>query len=365
MPATAHSPLGFDFDVAVAVPFHRPPALRPMAGGATHLTPLAPGSRHQREKLAVLSAFPELALQGTAGFDPGPALAALAAHAAAEHPDAWVWDGRRAEALRLGTAVDVDAHRHAEVAQTAPGRFGHGDEIARCLRALPPVWRLPGLLALAFAEDLAIVVADGGCIAWTAVALPSHWSPRDEVGRSFAEVHALRPGGLMQLVTGPARRERFIWNVTGHPRLHAHPRHVDPQRWPVDAAAIWPRCAWWRTERQSLLPLPSLQQAVFTIGVEVTPLAAAITAPAQAARLRDAVASMTPDMLDERALAEVRQTLLAWLDARAAGDATDPGAPSPGPAVALPETTVPAAIRPIAPDPADPDAAETPRRTCR
>lgn len=375
MPATALSPLGFDFDAAVVAPFRMQPGLRRMAGGATHLTPLAPGSRHQREKLAVLSAFPELALQCAVGFDGRPALTALAAHAAAEHPDAWAWDGRRAEALRLGTTVDVDAHGQAEVAQTAPGRFGHGDEVARCLRALPSAWRLPGLLALTFAEDLAIVDAAGGRIAWMAVALPSHWSPPDKVARSFAEVHAPLPDAellqraadaLVHLVTGPERWERFVWNVTGHPRLHAHPRHVDPQRWLADAAAAWPRCAWWRTERQSFLPLPTLQQAVFTIGVEVTPLAAAIATPAQAARLRDAVASMTPAVLAYRALAEVRDMLLAWLDARAAGDAAaDPGAPSPSPAAAMPDAAAPEAAAPVVAGPTAPAAADPPGPSCR
>jgi hypothetical protein len=375
MPATALSPLGFDFDAGVIAPFRMPPALRPMAAGVPPLTRLAPGSRHQREKLAVLSAFPELALQCAAGFDPGPALAALAAHAAAEHPDGWAWDGRRAEALRLGTAVDVDPLGRAEVVQTAPGRFGHGDEIARCLRALPPVWRLPGLLALAFAEDLAIVDAAAGRIAWTAVALPSHWSPQDRVGRSMAGFLAMRPDAelqqstadaLVRLGAGPERQERFVWNVTGHPRLHAHPRHVDPQRWPADAASTWPGCAWWRSERQSFLPLPELGQAVFTIGVEVTPLDAAIATPAQAARLRDAVASMTPEVLDDRALPEVRNILLTWLEARAAGDAAaGPGASSTGPGVALPDAAVPDAAPPdaapeaTAPDATAHDAAET------
>ena len=53
----------FDFDAAVSAPFRMQPGLRRLAPGTPQLTPLAPGSRHQREKLAVLSAFPELALQ--------------------------------------------------------------------------------------------------------------------------------------------------------------------------------------------------------------------------------------------------------------------------------------------------------------
>lgn len=320
MPAEPAPPLNFDFDAAVSAPFRMQPGLRRLPAGAAQLTPLAPGSRHQREKLAVLSAFPMLALQLREGFDATPALHALAAHAAAEHPQAFAWNGRRASALHLGTAVEGD-----RVLQLAAGRFGLGDEITRCLRPLPPEWRLAGLLSLAFAEDFAIVDAADGSIPWLAVALPSHWSPAHKIGRHFAEVHApvadnaliVRAAeALVKLVTGPERWERFVWNVTGHPRLHAHPQHVDPQRWPADIAATLPAGAWWRTERQTFIPLPDLRQAVFTIAVQVQPLDQAITQPAQAAALHDAIASMSPAVLDYRSLGVVREPLLQWLAAR-------------------------------------------------
>src|SRR3954453_7217897 len=122
----------FDFDAAVTAPFRMQPGLRRLAADAAQLTPLAPGSRHQREKLAVLSAYAGQAFVATPGFDAGPALDALCRHAAAERPDAFAWDGRRAHALRLGTAV-VDG----EVEDVAVGSFGLGDEVARCLRGLP------------------------------------------------------------------------------------------------------------------------------------------------------------------------------------------------------------------------------------
>ena len=308
----------FDFDAAVQAPFRMQPGLRPLAAGAVQLTPLAPGARHQREKLAVLSAFWPLALQVRDGFDPGPALHALAAHAAAEHPTAWSWDGHRACALQLGTAV-----AGTDVETSAPGAFGLGDEIARCLHPLPPAWRLAGLLSLAFAEDFAIVDATDASIPWLAVALPSHWDPASKVGRPFAEVHApvadsalivRASAALVALVTRQERWERFVWNVTGHPRLHAHPRHVDPQRWPDDIADTLPAGAWWRTERQTFLPVPDTRQAVFTIAVDVQPLAQAITTAGQAAALHDAVASMSPAVLAYRSLGPVREPLLRWLD---------------------------------------------------
>lgn len=309
--------MSFDFDAAVSAPFRMQPGLRRLAPGAPQLTPLAPGSRHQREKLAVLSAFPELALQQREGFDASPALQALAAQAAAEHPQAFAWDGRRALARQLGTAVDGDRVEHVEA-----GAFGLGDEIARCLRPLPPAWRLPGLLALAFAEDVAIVDAADGTIPWLAVCLPSHWSPQEKVGRPFGEVHApvadaamiVRAAEhLVRLVTAPERWERFVWNVTGHPRLHAHPRHVDPQRWPEDIAGTLPAGAWWRSERQTFIPLPAQRQAVFTIEVQCEPLAQAITTPGRARRLHDALATMSPAVLAYRNLAAVKAPLLQWL----------------------------------------------------
>jgi dimethylamine monooxygenase subunit A len=313
----------FDFDAAVTAPFRMQPGLRRMSAGATHLTPMAAGSRHQREKLAVLSAAPSQALQAVAGFDAQPALHALAAHAAREHPAHFGWDGERAIALALGVAVRGDA-----VDEIAAGSFGLGDELARCLRGLPEGWRLPGLLSLTFVEDFALVDGRTGTLPWLAVALPSHWAPQDKIGRHFREVHApvadnallLRAGDhLMRMVSGPERWERFVWNVSRHPRLNAHPADVDHAPWPAEAFAdLQAPHAWWRTEHQTFIPLPGQGQAVFTIHVETAPLAAAIDSPAKAARLHDAIATMSDAVLAYRSLAGVRDALLAWLAARAA-----------------------------------------------
>ncbi len=305
----------FDFEAAVTAPFRMQPGLRRLAPGAAQLTPLAPGAPHQREKLAVLSAFPTLALQTVPGFDAEPALHALAAHAAAEHPGHFAWDGATARALGVAVTGGV-------VAQLSAGGFGLGDEVARCLGGLSPAWRLPGLLSLAFAEDFAIVDTRQGTLPWLAVALPSHWAPEEKVGLHFTSVHApvadntlllKAADALMRMVAGPDRWERFVWNVTPHPRLHAHPLHVDPVRWPggvFDADR-----AWWRSERQTFIPLPGLDQTVFTISVQVQLLATVVKTPARAALLHDAIASMGPAVLAYRSLAQVQPALLQWLAA--------------------------------------------------
>ena len=308
----------FDFDAAVSAPFRMQPGLRRLGAGSAQLTPLGPGSRHQREKLAVLSAFAPQALVVRAGFDAVPALQALCQHAAAEQPQAWAWDGRRAQALDLGCAVDA----HGQVEQSSAGSFGLGDEVKRCLDGLPPPWRLTGLLSLAFAEDFALVDGRDATIPWLAVCLPSHWAPESKVGHHFAAVHApvadnallMRAAeSLTRLVCGEDRWERFVWNVTDNPRLHAHPARVGHDRW----AGTRVEGAWWRTERQTFIPLPQLQQAVFTIHVQVQPLIEALDTPLRAQALHDAVASMSAEVLRYRGLHAVREPLLQWLTARA------------------------------------------------
>lgn len=306
------------------------PGLRKLAPGSAQLTPLVPGSPHQREKLAVLSAYWPQALLVRDGFDAGPALDALYRQAAAEHPQTWQWDDQRgdqrggqrgrqrAHALSLGTAVDGDG----VVAQTATGVFGLGDEVARCLAGLPPAWRQVGLLSLAFAEDFALVDGRDGTIPWLAVTLPSHWAPETKVGQHFASVHAPvadnsllvnASASLTRLVCGPERWERFVWNVTDHPRLHAHPARTGRERWQQTPVAQ----AWWRTERQTFIALPGPAQALFTIRVDTTPLADAIDSAAKASALHDAIATMSENVLAYRSLTPVRAPLLAWLAARA------------------------------------------------
>lgn len=318
-------PMSFDFTAAVTAPFRMQPGLRRLRATETHLRPCGPGSRHQREKLAVLLRFWQQALLVREGFDDGPVVAALAAHAAAEHPQVVTWDGHAATSM--GVRVEADG----TVFTQSPGRFGTGDEVSRCLLALPARWRLAGLLALAFEDDLALVDGRDGTVPWLAVTLPSHWAPEEKVGLPFAQIHAPvadnqmllgAAEGLMRVVTSGERWERFVWTITGHPRLHAHPARVDPQRYPTglspDALADQ---AWFRTERQSFLPLAvpgDARQAIFTIRIGLQPLRAAMADPSHAQRVHDALASMSPAVLAYRGLTAVREPLLQWLAQRAA-----------------------------------------------
>lgn len=308
--------MAFDFS-AVTAPFRMQPGLRALAPGAPQLSPSRPGERAFEEKLAVLAGHAGEALLALPGFDAEPALAALSAHAAAEHPEAWhVAPDGRVHAPLLGWGL-----------QGADLRGDGSDAVGRCLAALPPSWRLAALLSLAFAEDFAVIDGASARIPWLAVCLPSHWSPRDKVGRHFAEVHApvadnrlllAASDHLARLVTGAQRWERFVWTVTPEARLDMHPARVGQPRWPAegDAQSLAAQ-AWFRTERQTFIPVPRARLAVFTIHVESRRLADAVTTREQAAALRDALASMSDAVLAYRGLGAARDRLVEWLAARA------------------------------------------------
>lgn len=319
MPASALD-AAFDFEAAVRAPFRMQPGLRRLPEGAQQLHPLRAGSRHLQEKLQALCAPHPAALQCAPGFDPSAGLHALATHAAAEHPSAFGWRGGLAEARSLGWAVhDGELRRLDTTIEPLP-------EVGACLRRLAPAWRLAGLLSLAFAEDFALIEAATARIPWLAVTLPSHWAPEQKVGLHFAQVHApvadselLRAAadGLARLVAGPTRWERFVWTVTPRATLNAHPALQPLSHWHPDDADTVAGQAFWRTERQTFISVPAAGLAVFTILVQVLPLAQAIDTPAKAHRLHEALASMSPAVLHYRGLVDARDPLLDWLARRA------------------------------------------------
>jgi hypothetical protein len=322
--------MSFDFDTAVAAPFRMQPGLRRLSPGANQLTPNRLHSRHLREKLAVLSTFPERALLCQAGFDARPALAELARHAAAEQARAWVVERDEWHARRLGWAVDADGQLFDR---------GGPAEIGACLASLAPSWRAAALLSLAFGEDFAVVDARSESIPWLAVALPSHWAPEEKVGRRFAEIHApvadnrLVVGAapaLVKLVCAAQRWERFVWTISAHSRLHAHPLISDRSGWTdgLTPQQLADR-AWWRSERQTFIPVPGANQAIFTIAVDLQPLTVALADPDRAAKVHAALATMSAAVLDYRGLTAVRDRLLSWLAVRIGRDGAATSEPKP------------------------------------
>lgn len=260
-----------DMDFAlyhIAVPFRMQPGLARLADGARHLTPLAPGSALHAQKQAVLQAGASR-LQ-VAGFDPGPAQAAIA---------------RQAE--RQG----LPAHEPLE---------------------------------LAFEEDFAVLDGATGTLPWLCVCTPSHWAPEDKIGLDFAAAHApvadgerLRAAsaGLVELATSGQRWERHVWTLSPSPRHDQHPRRHAPPAWPAtpEPAAFAAGC-WLRVERQTFFPVGAgTRQAIFTIRVQLQPLVQAAHDAVWAQRLHDSLASMSEAVLAYKGLAAAQPLLLQWL----------------------------------------------------
>lgn len=343
--------LGFDFDAAVTAPFRMQPGLRRLADDATCLHAVGPGDAGFEAKLAVLRDHADEALLCSPGFDAEPLMRHVAAEAARQQPQAFAWDGQWLHAQRLGWSIELATgtlerllcesrpvgHRHAFAPPAATtsmpavgpavGHAAADDDAGQVLGALPADRRAAGFLNLALHEDLAGVDGDRATLPWMAVSLPSHWAPRDKIGRPFAEVHApvadntvllAASAHLMRLVCQPQRWERFVWNVSTSGALDQHPaRQVRPD-WPARASPdVLAALAWWRTEHQTFLPLPQQRLAVFTIHVATTPLAHAIDSPSRAAALHAAVATMSPSVLAYRGLVAAQQRLLDWLATRA------------------------------------------------
>lgn len=307
---------GFDVEAAVQAPFRMQPGLRRRAADAPLLTPCRPGGRHLQAKLAVLGSAWAACLQQQPGFDALPALRRLAAALAQAHPAAWRVQGGTWQALQLGWSVDSTSGM--------PHPSGGPAAIGEVLQTLPPAWRAAGLLALAFEEDLALLDGRSATLPWLAVALPSHWRPADKIGRHFAEVHApvadntlLVAAGahLMRLVSGVDRWERFVWTLTPHAGLDAHPDRCVPA-WPADPSAV-ADAAHWRSEHQTFFPLGE-GLALFGIHVATAPMSRALAAPVHARQVHAALASMSTAVLTYRGMAQAQPALLHWLQQRGA-----------------------------------------------
>jgi hypothetical protein len=264
-----------DFDLSqIAVPFRMRPGLRRLDGASLRMTPLAPGSALRAEKEAVVRAG--LSRHAVPGFDPAPALAAIAA-------------------------------------RSPPGSGRSGAS------AQPE---------LEVEEDFAVLDGATGTLPWLCVCVPSHWAPEDKLGLDFSALHqpvadneALLAASreLVALATSGACWERFVWTLSPSPRHDQHPRRHPRPAWPDtgDCEAFANGC-WLRAERQTFFPVgQGTRQAVFSIRVMLQPLAEAVRAPGAAGRLHGALASMSQAVLDYKNLGPARAPLLHWLDSRA------------------------------------------------
>jgi dimethylamine monooxygenase subunit A len=261
-----------DFDFRqIAVPFRMQPGLRRISCDALQLTPLDPQGTLHAEKRAVLDMRQSRHI--VPGFDPGPALDAIAARSAKPWSDS-----------------------------DTP-------------------------LELAFEEDFAVLDGGTGTLPWLCVCVPSHWAPEDKLGLDFAALHgpvadndALVAASqqLVALATGGDCWERSVWTVSPSGQYDRHPRRHARPAWPrAQDIEEFARQCWLRSERQVFFPVgQGTRQAVFAIRLMLQPLTQAVRTPEQAQRMRDSLASMSSAVLEYKNLGGAREPLLRWLASR-------------------------------------------------
>ena len=195
--------------------------------------------------------------------------------------------------------------------------------------AAPPCHPLE-LAARLVQEDLCIIQSDVDAPRFTAAVLcfPSRWRLHEKLGRPLTAVHGPVPFYAERLAT-PVNRfmakvkpghiaSRLNWSVLDDPAMYQ-----PTGKWREAAnTAITPDNAgdtlYLRVERQTLTRLPRTGAVLFGIRVHSYPLASAITKPAVAAQLAEAVRALPEATRHYKSLKAFGPALLAWLDARAA-----------------------------------------------
>jgi hypothetical protein len=176
-------------------------------------------------------------------------------------------------------------------------------------------------------EDLCIVQqgSDGPCFTAAVLCFPSRWRLRDKLGKPLAAVHGpvplyadrlarpvdrfmhhVKPGHIVQ---------RLNWSLLDDPALFQTGGHWREATNPEITAENAGTKLILRVERQTLRRLKLSDAVLFGIRVHVYPLARAITTPALATRLAEAVRALPAEISGYKSLGTFRGALLDWLAA--------------------------------------------------
>jgi hypothetical protein len=185
-------------------------------------------------------------------------------------------------------------------------------------------------------EDLLLMQRsdDGWRLVAGSLCFPSTWILIEKLGRPLEAIHAPVPGFSGAMAMRVARifdhlraetpLERFNISIYGDARLrHAEPRQAPEERFPPGESIL--RRAHVRVERQTLRKLARSGAILFTVRLQIDPLAAlAIHArrPALARALHEHFEALSPGELAYKGLTEAREPLLAALAALCRGGAS-------------------------------------------
>lgn len=243
---------------------------------------------------------------------------------AAAHPD----DVFAAEPGTEAAQAEVLALLVAHLPVRFPDIYGHrGDAMAVAGRLVALSGDSPLRIAASLVQDDLVLMRRGEAgwrLAAASLSFPSSWRLREKFGRPIDEVHAPVPGfgtgtrnnDLIGRMFDNARPDmpmlRWNWSLYGDDELF-HPHDSPPRRFRTGARA---ENLFLRVERQTLRKLPTSGDMLFTIRIQLDPLAAlerSSDGPQIAADLISRLAALDAAQLDYKGLTLERDRLIARL----------------------------------------------------
>jgi len=173
-------------------------------------------------------------------------------------------------------------------------------------------------------EDLCVLVEQAGRYQLEAASLcfPSHWRLHEKLGRSLAAIHAPVPHYAEELEAkvdtffGRLRVDRPVvrrnLSVHSHDDLYRPEPHESPESFAPDASGV--DQVWLRSERQTLVRLPSTGAVLFTIKTQLCPMTALRRRPDLARALATKLAAEQVDLGSRGDLIPFPPWLLPWLE---------------------------------------------------
>ncbi len=181
-------------------------------------------------------------------------------------------------------------------------------------------------LASQLSEDLALTAFDPATrenwLSFLHVSFPNHWAPESKIGKDFMAVHepvadfervARASDKLIEAMIAKGPFIRFAWGIATDTRLNHHPDAPPGRKLTRDDSESLGANVFMRIERQTVKGFPERNAALFTIRTTFRPLQDVASDPEQRVRLREAIATMSPEALIYKGLTELQAPLLRYL----------------------------------------------------
>jgi hypothetical protein len=245
---------------------------------------------------------------------------------AAKCPEECSLDGHRVQFFNSGVSLDLKDGSINVVKKPPPACT---DAIVAYLHQSPMPMRIFDAFALHIQEDFAVSARDttkpfpNDYLELAHIMFPSHWDPRQKIGKNFREIHqpVANNARLLKahqaLVGAMFERgpfSRFVWGIAFSSDLDRHPDYINENNEvaPYERKSVIDQ-AYLRIERQVTYPLLNINRSLFTIRIFMKPIAILAQNPEHRLLLKNSLISMNEEALEYKGLLHQRDHLVSFL----------------------------------------------------